>query len=179
MAVLPYRGIWPRVAAGVFVAPGAVIVGDVTVEEGASVWFGAVVRGDMAPIRIGESLNVQDNCTLHTDRGIPCSIGRGCTLGHGAVVHGATIGDGVLIGMHATVLNRAEIGHGCIIAAASLVPEGTHIPSGRLVMGIPGRSVRTVTENEQERVLGGSERYRSESRVYAEMLGEHSREERK
>ncbi|HEY7782465.1 MAG TPA: gamma carbonic anhydrase family protein [Ktedonobacterales bacterium] len=167
MPILPYQGTWPKIAPGVFVAPTAVIVGDVTIEEGASVWFGAVIRGDEAPVTIGRDTNVQDNCVIHVDTGAPCAIGAGGTLGHGAIIHGARLGDGVLVGMRATVLSHAEVGAGAIIAAGAVVPEGRRIEPGMLAMGIPARAVRPVTEAERERAARGVGRYQDFAREYA------------
>src|SRR5581483_12040724 len=107
MPILPYKGVWPVIEGNVFIAPGAVVVGNVTIREGASVWYNAVVRGDVAPIVIGRRTNIQDNCTLHVDEDAPLTIGDECTVGHGAVVHGATVGHHVLIGMKAVVLSHA------------------------------------------------------------------------
>ena len=174
MLVLPYRGVCPRIAEDAFIAPTAVIVGDVTIESGANIWFGTVLRGDVAPIRIGPRSNVQDGCVLHTDEGAPATIGAECTLGHGAIVHGATIGDGTLVGMRATVLNHAVVGAGCMIAAATLVPEGKEIAAGQLIMGIPGRAVRAVTEAEQARIRDGVAHYLSYARDYAAELAKTS-----
>ncbi len=172
MPILPYRGVWPRIAPDAFVAPTAVVVGDVTLGPRASVWFGAVLRGDMAPIRIGAHSNVQDNCVLHTDEGQPCEIGAECSLGHGAIVHGARIGDGVLIGMHATVLNGAVVEDGCIVGAGSLVAEGKRIASGTLVLGVPGKAVRAITDAERERIRTGVAHYMQNAVDYAEALAE-------
>lgn len=174
MPILPYRGVWPTIAPDAFVAPTAVVAGDVVIASGASVWFGAVVRGDAAPIRIGERTNIQDNCVLHTDDDTPCVIGADCSLGHGAIVHGATLGDRVLIGMHATVLNGARVGDGCIVAAGALVAEGKQVEAGRLIMGVPGRALRTVTEEERARVLSGVEHYRTYAREYGSFLREQA-----
>ena len=170
MLVLSYSGVWPRIAEDAFIAPTAVIVGDVTIESGANIWFGAVLRGDVAPIRIGARSNVQDGCVLHTDAGAPATIGVECTLGHGAIVHGATIGDGTLVGMRATVLNHAVVGAGCLIAAATLIPEGKQIAPGQLVMGIPGKAIRAVTEAEQARIRDGVAHYLAYAREYAAAL---------
>lgn len=172
MPVLPYRGVWPRIADDAFIAPNAVIVGDVTIASGASIWFGVVLRGDSASIHVGPRSNVQDGCVLHTDEGAPAIIGAECTLGHGAVVHGATIGDGVLVGMRATVLNHAVVGDGCLIAAATLVPEGKRFAPGQLVMGVPGRALRAVTEAEQARIRDGVAHYLQYARDYAEALAQ-------
>lgn len=170
MPVLPYRGVWPTIAPDAFIAPTAVVAGDVVIASGASVWFGAVVRGDAAPIRIGERTNIQDNCVLHADEGSPCVIGADCSLGHGAIVHGAVLGDRVLVGMHATVLNDAHIGDGCIVAAGALVAEGKQIEGGRLIMGVPGRVLRAVSEEEVARTMRGIEHYRTYAREYGLLL---------
>jgi carbonic anhydrase/acetyltransferase-like protein (isoleucine patch superfamily) len=170
--ILPYRGVWPRIAEDAFVAPTATVAGDVTVESGASIWFGAVVRGDAAPVRIGPRANVQDNCSIHGDDGSPCVIGADCSLGHNAVVHGASLGDRVLIGMHATVLTGAALDDDCIVAAGALVAEGKRIEAAQLVMGIPAKAVRAVTPAERERVLRGSEHYQRYAEEYRRALAE-------
>jgi carbonic anhydrase/acetyltransferase-like protein (isoleucine patch superfamily) len=172
MPVYPYRGVWPTVAEDAFIAPTAVLIGDVTVEAGASVWFGAVIRGDVAPIRIGARSNVQDNCVLHADEGIPCEISADCTLGHGVVVHGAKIGEHTLVGMRATVLNSAEVGAECILAAGTVIPEGKRIGAGQLIMGVPGRAVRAITEAERERIYNGVAHYAERAQEYRRMLAE-------
>jgi carbonic anhydrase/acetyltransferase-like protein (isoleucine patch superfamily) len=170
--IYPYHGVWPTVAEDAFIAPTAVLIGDVTVEAGASVWFGAVIRGDVAPIHIGARSNVQDNCILHADEGIPCEIGAGCTVGHGAVVHGATIGEHTLIGMRATVLNGAAVGAECILAAGTVLPEGKRIEAGQLVMGVPGKIVRAITMAERERSYDGVAHYAERAQEYRRMLAE-------
>lgn len=172
MPLLPYKGVWPTLAPDVFVAPTAYIVGDVTIEAGANVWFSAVIRGDSAPVRIGPRTNVQDGCVIHTDAGAPCTIGADCTLGHGAIIHGATLADGVLVGMHATVLNRAVVGAGCIVAAGALVPEGKQVETGRLVMGVPGRVLREVTGAERTRTMEGVQHYLTYVAEYRKALDE-------
>ncbi len=128
MPILPYKGVWPTIEENVFIAPGAMVIGNVTVREGASIWYNAVVRGDTAPIVIGRRTNIQDNCTLHVDDDAPLTIGDECTVGHGAVVHGATLGDQVLIGMKAVVLSHAQVGSRTIIGACALVGERKNIP---------------------------------------------------
>jgi gamma-carbonic anhydrase len=167
MPILPYHGVYPRIAQDAFIAPSAVIAGDVTIGPGASVWFGAVIRGDVARIRIGAGSNVQDNCVLHADEGMPCEIGAGCTLGHGAIVHGARLGDRVLVGMGAIVLSGAVVGGECIIAAGAVVPEGKAIEAGQLILGVPGKAVRPITEEERERIVSGSARYQAYAQEYA------------
>src|SRR5258708_2677926 len=126
------------VHASVFIAPGARVMGDVTLEEDASVWFNAVLRGDTETVRVGRRTNVQDLCMLHADPGFPCIVGEGVTVGHGAIVHGARIGDNVVVGMHSVVMNGATIGADSIVAVGAVVTEGTEVPPGSLVMGVPG-----------------------------------------
>lgn len=170
MLILPYNGVWPKIASSAFIAPTAVVVGDVEIGELAGVWFGAVIRGDTAPVRIGARSNVQDNCVIHTDEGAPATIGAGCSLGHGAIIHGATVGDGALIGMGATLLNHAEAGAGSIIAAGALLPEGKTIPAGQLAMGSPAKAERAVSEAERARVNDGIEHYIAYAREYRDAL---------
>lgn len=172
MPLLPYNGVWPRIAPGAFVAPTAIVAGDVTVEAGASIWFGAVVRAEEASVVIGRGANVQDNCVIHVDTEMPCIIGEDCSLGHGAVVHGARLGDRVLIGMHATVLSGAQVGADCVVAAGAVVAEGKQIAAGMLVMGLPGRPVRQTTEAERARVRSGAEHYRRFAQEYARSLSQ-------
>jgi carbonic anhydrase/acetyltransferase-like protein (isoleucine patch superfamily) len=172
MPLIPYLEHRPQVAPDAFIAPTAVLVGDVTVGPGASVWFGAVIRGDVALIRIGAGTNIQDNCVLHADEGTPCEIGADCTIGHGAVIHGARIAGRVLVGMHATVLNSAIVGEECILAAGTLVAEGKQIESGQLVMGVPGKAIRPITAAERERIISGVAGYQDRAREYRRRLGE-------
>lgn len=136
-------GSAPDVDAGAWVAPGCHVIGNVTVMDLASVWFGTTIRGDNERITIGVGSNVQENCVLHTDMGFPLDIGINCTIGHKAMLHGCTIGDNSLIGMGATVLNGAIIGKNCLIGAGALITEGKVIPDGSLVMGI-GKIVRDL-----------------------------------
>lgn len=166
MHILPYGGVWPRIAPTAFIAPSAVIVGDVEIGEEASVWFGVVIRGDTAPVRIGARSNVQDNTVIHTDDGAPTLIGDDCSIGHAAILHGAVVGDGALIGMGSTLLNHAEVSAGCLLAAGSLLPEGKTIPAGQLAMGAPAKVVRAVTEDERERMRSGLAHYLTYAREY-------------
>lgn len=135
-----------------WVAPTATLIGDIRLNEEASVWFGAVLRGDNEPVTIGERSNVQDGCVFHTDMGFPLTIGADCTIGHKAILHGCTISDNTLIGMGATVLNGAVIGSNCIIGANALVSEGKVIPDNSLVVGVPGKVVRTLPEDAAENI---------------------------
>ncbi|MFE1586671.1 gamma carbonic anhydrase family protein [Streptomyces sp. NPDC059402] len=156
----------PKVDAEAFVAPTASVVGDVTLHAGASVWYGAVLRGDVERISVGASSNVQDNCTLHADPGFPVTVGERVSIGHNAVVHGATVEDDCLIGMGATVLNGAVIGAGSLVAAQALVPQGMRVPPGSLVAGVPAKVKRELTEEERQGVtLNGT--------MYAALAGQH------
>jgi carbonic anhydrase/acetyltransferase-like protein (isoleucine patch superfamily) len=135
--------------AGAFwVASTAAVIGKVTLGTGVGVWFGAVIRGDNERVTIGADTNLQDLSVFHTDMGFPLTIGAGCTVGHRAIVHGCTIGNNVLIGMGATLMNGVRIGDDCLVAAGALIPEGREIPSGSLVMGVPGKPVRPLTAEE-------------------------------
>ena len=166
MPILPYKGFRPKIAEGVFIAPGAMIIGDVTIHVGASVWFNAVIRGDSAPIVIGPHSNIQDNCTLHADPDAPVTIGASCTIGHNAIVHGATLGDHVLVGMGATVLNHAVVGSNTILGASTLVSEQKQIPEGVLAVGIPAKVVRPLTENERLMLSMSADNYSKRAAVY-------------
>ena len=142
----------PVVPDSAWVAPTATLVGQVVLEEGASVFYGAVLRADNEPITIGKGSNVQDNCVFHTDPGHAVTLGEGVSVGHGAVVHGATVGDHVLIGMSATVMNGATIGDEVLIAAGALVTEGMQVPPRTLVAGVPAKVRRELTEDEVQRL---------------------------
>ncbi|MER5528704.1 gamma carbonic anhydrase family protein [Streptomyces sp. NPDC002677] len=156
----------PKIEDDVFVAPTASVIGDVTLKAGASVWYGAVVRGDVEKITVGAQANVQDNVTLHADPGFPVSVGERVSIGHNAVVHGATVGDDCLIGMGATVLNGAVIGAGSLVAAQALVPQGMVVPAGSLVAGVPAKVKRSLSEEELQGVtLNGT--------LYAELAKAH------
>jgi gamma-carbonic anhydrase len=149
MPILPFKGKWPALAEDVFIAPNAMVIGDVTLHAGVSIWYNAVIRADNGPIVIGRRTNVQDNCTLHLDEDAPLTIGEDCTIGHNAVVHGATLGDRVLIGMNAVVLNHARVGSHTIVGACTLVPENKAIRDGVLALGVPARVIRELTEDER------------------------------
>lgn len=134
----------PQIHASVFLAETAAITGDVTMAEDSSAFYGVSARGDSAPIRVGARSNLQDNVVLHADAGYPCTIGEDVSVGHAAIVHGATVGDGALIGMNATVLNGAVVGAGSLVAANSMVPEGMEIPPHSLVAGVPAKIRREL-----------------------------------
>ena len=139
-----------RTSGNYFLARNATLTGDLTIGAAASFWFNAVVRGDVAPITIGRRVNVQDGACVHCDSGVPNVIGDDVTIGHGAIVHGMSVGDGSLIGMGATVLGRSRIGRECLIAAGAVVPPGLEVPDGMVVMGVPGKIARPVKPQELE-----------------------------
>lgn len=149
-----------------WVADSASVIGAVLLRHNTSVWFGAVIRGDREPIIIGENSNVQDLAVLHTDPGHPLTVGRNCTIGHKALLHGCTIGDDTLIGINAVVLNGARIGSQCLIGAGALIPEGKEIPDGSLVMGVPGRVVRELTLDQRANLVRMADNYASNFKRY-------------
>ena len=149
----------PTIHPTVFIASTATVVGDVRLAEESSIWFGAVLRGDIEPIVVGPRSNVQDGCILHTGDGEPAIVGAGVTLGHGVIVHGCRIADNVLVGMRATLLNGVEVGENCLIGAGALVTPGTIIPPGSLVLGMPARVVRPLTPEEIESIRSSAVHY--------------------
>lgn len=162
------RKVEPKIGKDVFIAPGAMVVGDVTLEDGVSVWYQSTIRGDDAPIYIRRNSNIQDNAVLHVDDGISLRIGEGTTVGHAAILHGCDIGDNTLIGMGAIVLNGARIGNNCMIAAGALVTQNKEIPDGSLVVGSPGKVVRKLTEEEIEAIHRNAEKYLLDSKAHKE-----------
>lgn len=165
--VITVRGATPRVHPSVFLAPTAALSGDVELAERASAFYGVSVRGDSAPIRVGERTNLQDNVVLHADPHAPCTLGAGVSVGHGAIVHGATVKDDCLIGMGATVMNGAVIGAGSLVAAGALVLEGTQVPAGSLVAGVPAKVRRPLTDAEREGL-------KDNARAYLELAAAHA-----
>lgn len=157
--VLPYAAHEPVLDATTWLAPNATVVGQVRLHARSSVFYGAVLRGDMDEIVVGRGTNLQDNVVVHTDEGFPALIGRGVSVGHAAVVHGCTVEDHCLIGMNATVLNGAIIGRGSLVAAGAVVLEGTVVPPRSLVAGVPGTVRRTLTDAEQAHVVANAETY--------------------
>jgi len=153
-----------------WVAPDANVIGKVRLMAGVSVWFGATLRGDNEWIELGTGSNVQENSVLHTDIGYPLSIGHNCTIGHNAILHGCTIGDQSLIGMGAIVLNGAQIGRNCLIGAGALITEGKIIPDNSLVVGAPGKVVRSLTEAEIEGLRDSAVGYQNNMRRFAKGL---------
>lgn len=156
----------PRMEGETFVAPTAVVIGSVVLRHEASVWWGAVLRGDYDTITVGPRSNIQDNCVVHMDEGYPVTLGARVTVGHKAVLHGCTVGDNSLIGINAVVMNAATIGANCLIGSGALVTEGKTIPPRSLVLGAPGRVVRTLTDAEVRDLTGFSDRYVRNFRRY-------------
>jgi carbonic anhydrase/acetyltransferase-like protein (isoleucine patch superfamily) len=157
--VLAVNGISPKIAPDVFIAPGAVVVGDVEIGPGSSVWFQAAIRGDVAPVRIGARTNVQEGAVLHVDRDAPCIVGDDVTIGHRAIVHGTTVGNGVTVGMGSILLSRSRIGDRAVVAAGAVVSEGTEVAPGALVMGVPAREKRILEEERQLASVAGATGY--------------------
>lgn len=159
MTLAPFGDDSPRVAPSAWVHPAATVIGRVTLGDDVSIWPGAVLRGDRDAITVGAETNVQDGAVLHCDPGLPCTIGARVTIGHRAVVHGCTVEDGAMIGIGAIVLNGAVIGAGSLVAAGTVVAEGKVIPPGSLVMGVPGRVLGPLTEEQRKRVARGYATY--------------------
>lgn len=172
MTLYSFDGATPALPASgdYWIAPGAHVIGNVSLGEGASIWFGSVLRGDNEPISIGAGTNLQEQTVIHTDPGYPCTLGENCTIGHKAMLHGCTIGAGTLVGMGATILNGATIGAGCLIGAGALITEGKQIPDGSLVMGMPGKVVRTLTDEQRGANLSSAAHYQNRMRAFREML---------
>jgi carbonic anhydrase/acetyltransferase-like protein (isoleucine patch superfamily) len=164
VVTLALDGREPMLAADAWIAPAAVVVGTVRLGPRSSVWYGAVLRGDEELIEVGEGSNVQDNCVLHADPGMPTVVGANVTIGHNATVHGARVGAGVLIGMNAVLLNGCVIGEGCIIGAGAVVPEGMTVPPRSLVLGVPGKVRREVTAEQAAGNLTSALGYQARAR---------------
>jgi carbonic anhydrase/acetyltransferase-like protein (isoleucine patch superfamily) len=158
--IIEFEGKAPVIGKDVYIAPTAVVIGDVTLADGASVWYGAVLRGDEAPIRVGKNTNIQDNCTIHTDADKPAMIGDGVTVGHNAVVHGATVENSSLIGISATILNGAVIKSGSVVAAGSVVRERQIVGPNQLVAGIPAKVKRDLPSEIHDVLQGAVNDYR-------------------
>ena len=156
-----------------WIAPSASVIGDVNLERDASIWFNAILRADNEPITIGEGSNVQDGAIIHTDPGYACNIGKKVTVGHMAMLHGCSIGDGSLIGIGSVVLNGAKIGKNCIIGSKALVTEGMEVPDGSMVLGIPGKIKKTLTHEEQSVVPLGAEHYINNYKKYKRLAQHH------
>lgn len=164
--IMPYMGLTPKIDPTVFVAEGSRVIGDVTIGENSGIWYNTVLRGDTHPIRIGKYTNIQDNSTVHVMHDYPCEIGDYVTVGHGAIVHGCIVGNNCLVGMGAVILSYAQIGDNCIIAAGSVVPEHKVIPPNSMVMGVPGKVVRTLTAQEVETIQRSAIEYHQLAKNY-------------
>ena len=156
----------PRLGPGVYIARGAVVMGDVTLGEESSVWFNAVLRGDINRIEIGHHTNIQDNAVLHLADDLPCLVGSWVTVGHAAIVHACTVGDETLVGMGAVILDGAVVGRQCLIGAKAVVTPGTMIPDGSMVLGTPAKVVRALTETERSTLKVWAEKYVHNARYY-------------
>ena len=165
-------GVRPDVDDSAWIAPGAIVIGDVKLAANSSVWFGAVLRGDSAHISIGERSNIQDNCTVHADEGFPTTVHEDVTIGHNVVLHGCTIGAGSLIGINATVLNGATIGRNCLIASNALVREGQQVPDNSVVMGSPGKVVKDLDDDAIARIRLGTAHYVHNAKRFRDGLKE-------
>ena len=173
MPIYALDGVAPQIHPEVgWIAPTAILTGDVIVGADVGIWFGVVARGDIETITIGARTNVQENCVLHTDTNYPLVIGNNVTIGHGAIVHGCTIGDNSLIGMGATILNGAQIGKNCLIGANALITENKIIPDNSMVLGAPGKVVRDINEAGVAALAASAERYVRNARRYASGLVE-------
>ncbi len=172
MPLYALDGISPELPAegDYWIAPSAEVIGKVRLLGNASIWFGAVLRGDNEWITLGQGSNVQDACVLHTDMGAPLTIGTNCTIGHKAILHGCDIGDNSLIGMGAIVLNHAKIGRNCLIGAGALIPEGKIIPDNSLVVGQPGKIIRVLNEEAAEKLVASAEGYQRNWKRFAKGL---------
>lgn len=169
MPIYSLKDLTPSIDPDTFIFESADIIGNVTLGAGVSIWSNASIRGDNAAIVIGKNSNIQENCVLHVDEGIPMTIGERVTVGHQAMLHGCTIEDGTLIGMQAIILNKAHIGRNCLIGAGAIVPEGRHIPDGSLVVGV-GKIVRQMSDEELEKLAHNSEHYVQRGREYKHSL---------
>lgn len=166
--IIDYKGKTPTIGKNVFIAPTAVVIGDVTIGDHASIWFNAILRGDMAPITVGACSNIQDNCTVHTDFGFPAVIGDRVTVGHNAVVHGCTIETGSLVGIGAVVLNGAHVKEWSVVAAGSVVREGAHLGPRQLVAGAPAAVKKDLTDMPMDRFERSVAQYMTLSASYLE-----------
>ena len=157
--IITHAGITPRIHPSAFIAEGACIVGRVEIERDASVWFGAVLRGDINSISVGQRSNIQDGCIFHVTNELPVYVGNNVTVGHGAIVHGCRIGNGSLIGMGAIVLDRAQVGRQALVAAGAVVKEGFVVPDGMLVGGVPAKVLRPLSGEEKRSLLESADHY--------------------
>lgn len=167
MPLYAIDGVAPTLADGAWVAPSADLIGDARLGPQCSLWFGAVIRADNTPIILGARSNVQEGAMLHSDPGAPLTVGEDCTIGHHAILHGCTLGDRVLVGMSATVLNRATIGDDCLIGAGALVTEGKSFPAGSLIVGVPAKVVRALSDAEKGGLRASAAGYAARGAAFA------------
>ena len=170
--IYPFNGKSPQIADSTFVADYVAITGDVTIGEACSIWFNTAIRGDMAPVTIGNGVNIQENSVLHQSTGVPLIIEDDVTIGHGCILHSAVIRKEALIGMGAIILDGAEIGEGALIGAGSLVPPGKKIPANTLAMGNPVKVIRELKPEDKETMMAGVNAYKEKAQIYKEMQHE-------
>ena len=170
MPIFKFKTYSPHLSSSAWIAHDANIIGKIKIMEKASVWFGATLRGDNEEIFLGEGSNIQENCVLHTDHGLPLTIGKNCTIGHSVILHGCSISDNTLIGMGSTILNGAQIGKECLIGAGSLVTENKIIPDGSLVMGSPGKVIRELDDQAKESLIGSALHYQERVAEFSKHL---------
>ena len=168
---MPFEGKKPKVHASCFIAPGAHVVGQVSLAKDVNVWFTAVLRADLAPIRVGEGTNIQDGCVVHVDHDLPCILKKGIIMGHQATAHACVVEDGVLIGIGARILSGAHVGAYSLIGAGALVLENAQIPERSLVLGVPGKVIRKLTDKEVHAQIEHAKRYVDLAKKYKQYLG--------
>ncbi|MBI9102951.1 MAG: gamma carbonic anhydrase family protein [Spirochaetales bacterium] len=165
--VIPFEDKTPDTEKSLFIAWNAHVCGDVTLGKNSAVWYGTTIRGDIASIRIGDGTNIQDNSVCHVTIGFPLTVGNNVTVGHGVIIHGCTIGDNCLIGMGSTIMDGAEIGEYSMVGAGTLIPPGKKFPPRSLILGVPGKVVREITEKDEEKIRASAERYVENSKKFA------------
>lgn len=170
MAIYEINGKTPTLADSAWVAQEAVVLGDVTLAANSNIWFGAIIRGDTAPITVGANSNIQDGCVLHVDTDQALKIGSNVTVGHKAVLHSCTVGDGSLIGINAVVLNGAVIGRNCLVGAGALVTEGKIFPDGSLIIGSPAKAVRNLSAEQKEGLIASAQHYVENAQLFRTTL---------
>lgn len=169
--ILPFKTKKPKVHPLAFIAPGAYVIGDVTLARGVSVWFAAVLRGDIQAIKVGEGTNIQDGVVVHVDHNLPCIIGKWVVIGHQATIHACKVGNGVLVGIGARVLSGANVGAHSLIGAGAVVLENANIPPRSLVLGVPGKVVRQLSAKEAALHVPWARRYQALAKIYKNYLG--------
>lgn len=174
--ILPWEGVFPKYDESVFVAPNTSLIGDIEIGPESSIWFGSTLRGDVAPIRIGARTSIQDNSVVHATDGLSATtVGDDCVVGHRVLLHGCTIGNRVLVGMGAIILDNAVIGDDCVIGAGALVTARVEIPPGSLVLGSPAKVKRPIGDKERESIVYGAAHYVEKTRIYIDMLAKRGK----